>query len=141
MVRSQISAYRNVNSYSGVTDANPHQLVKMLIDGAIGKLSTAKGMMSRGEMSTKGEVISQAVSIITGLQSSLDFDQGGDIAINLDSLYDYMVRRLTKANIDNDIEIVDEVLDLLKQISAAWEGIPQDLRATAKSPVAAVEQG
>lgn len=138
MMKSQISAYNQVNHYSGVTDASPHQLVKMLLDGATNKLSTARGMMERGEMATKGQVIGQAISIITGLQSSLDLDAGGDIALNLDSLYDYMVRRLTTANLNNDAEPVDEVLALLKQIGSAWEGIPQEMRVANRVTAQAV---
>ena len=138
MMKSQISAYNQVNHYSGVTDASPHQLVKMLLDGATNKLSTARGMMERGEMATKGQVIGQTISIITGLQSSLDLDAGGDIALNLDSLYDYMVRRLTTANLNNDAEPVDEVLALLKQIGSAWEGIPQEMRVANRVTAQAV---
>ncbi len=139
-INNNISEYKQINNYTGVTDANPHQLVKMLLEGASAKLSIAKGMMSRGEMTRKGEVISQAMAIISGLQASLDMSAGGDIAQNLDSLYDYMVRRLMQANIDNDVEIVSEVLILLKEIETAWDGIPTDLRVGNSEPMVATAE-
>jgi flagellar protein FliS len=66
------------------------------------------------------------MNIIQGLRSSLDKDKGGDIAENLDSLYEYMGRRLLEANVNNDIAILDEVYGLLAEIKQGWDGIPPE---------------
>lgn len=66
----------------------------MLMAGALDKIATAKGHMLHENMSEKGRHISWAISIISGLQSSLDMESGGEVSANLDNLYDYMVRRL-----------------------------------------------
>jgi len=134
--RNNINQYRQVNNYTGVTDADPHQLIQMLLDAAVGKLAIAKGILERGERAQKGEIIGQAISIINGLQSSLDMDAGGEIATNLNDLYDYMNRRLLLANMHNDVEIVDEVISLLREIKSAWESIPFDARTASSSAVA-----
>ncbi|HHJ35456.1 MAG TPA: flagellar export chaperone FliS [Gammaproteobacteria bacterium] len=131
--RSNVNQYNNVNSYTGVTDANPHQLVQMLIDGALGKLSVLKGLIERKETAKKGQVVGQAISIIGGLRSSLDMEKGGDLAANLDDVYEYIERRLVQANLKNDVAIVDEVVALLREIKTAWESIPVETR-TKPSP-------
>ena len=125
---SSVNHYSQVDSYTGVTEAGPHQLVQMLLEGALGKIASAKGMMARGEISNKGEVIGQAISIVGGLRSSLDMSAGGELAANLDNIYEYIERRLVKANLDNDVSIMDEVANLLREIKAAWESIPQESR-------------
>ncbi len=125
---NSVNHYSQVDSYTGVTESGPHQLVQMLLDGALGKIATAKGMMARGEIATKGEVVGQAISIIGGLRSSLDLSAGGELAANLDDIYEYIERRLVKANLDNDVSIMDEVANLLREIKTAWESIPQELR-------------
>lgn len=126
--KNNVGQYSSVNSYTGVTDASPHQLVQMLLNGALGKLSVVKGLMDRGEVAKKGVVIGQAISIIGGLRSSLDLSKGGEIAVNLDNLYEYMERQLLQANLKNDLTIVDEVTSLLHEIKAAWASIPDELR-------------
>ena len=124
-----VSHYQQVDCYTGVTEADPHQLVRMLLDGALGKIAVAKGMMSRREIAKKGEVIGQAISIVGGLRSSLDMSAGGDIAANLDNLYEYMERRLLESNVNNDTGILDEVASLLREIKSGWESIPQEARS------------
>jgi flagellar protein FliS len=126
--KGNVNHYSTIDSYTGVTDANPHQLVQMLLDGALGKIAVVKGLMTRGDTVKKGEVIGQAISIIGGLRSSLDMSAGGELAANLDNLYEYMERRLVTANLKNDVIILDEVTTLLREIKTAWESIPLESR-------------
>ena len=91
--------YSNVSAHSGVEAASPHRLVAMLMDGALGKIAAARGYMERGEIATKGEMLSLAISIIEGLRGSLDTKAGGELANNLEALYEYMANRLLEANL------------------------------------------
>jgi flagellar protein FliS len=118
--------YQKVDTQSAIMEASPHQLVAMLISGAITRLSTAKGCIQRKDIAGKGEQIGSSMDIITGLQSSLDMEAGGDISVKLDSLYDYMIRRLMQASIDNDMGLVDEVIGLLREIKGGWDNIPAE---------------
>lgn len=120
--------YQAVGVASGVMDATPHRLVQMLLDGAVEKVATAKGAMERHDIPEKGRYISWAISIIGGLRASLDLKVGGEIAANLDSLYDYMERRLIAANIGNDVQILVEVGSLLGEIRGAWEAMPDEVK-------------
>lgn len=135
---NNVNQYSSVNSYTGVTDASPHQLVQMLLDGALGKLSVVKGLIDRGEIAKKGTVIGQAISIVGGLRSSLDLSKGGEIAANLDNLYEYIERQLIQANLKNDVTIVDEVASLLLEIKTAWESIPVESRTKPSAGLSAV---
>lgn len=121
-----ISEYARVNRQSLVNEASPHQLIAMLISGAIERLTFAKGCMDRNETATKAEMIGKAMDILNGLQTSLDMENGGEISANLDQLYDYMLRRLLMANAQNDVSAVDEVITLLLQIKTGWDQIPEE---------------
>lgn len=132
---NNISHYNQVDRVSGVSDADPHRLVQMLLEGALGKIAIVKGLMERKEIAKKGEVIGQAVSIVAGLRSSLDLSAGGELAENLDNIYEYSERRLLEANLKNDITILDEVAKLLHEIKAGWEAIPVELRSKAPSGI------
>ncbi len=126
--KNSINQYSNVDSYTGVTDADPHQLVQMLLEGALRKISTVKGLIVHKDITKKGEVIGQAISIIGGLRSSLNLSAGGELAANLDDVYEYMERRLLEANLKNDVAILDEVSKLLHEIKTGWESIPVESR-------------
>jgi len=133
MVKSRANSallqYQSVSVASGVEDATPHRLVQMLLEGALDKIAAAKGHMLRDEIGEKGRFVSWAISIISGLQSSLDMEGGGEISRNLDSLYDYMVRRLGETAVTNDPAVLDEVTSLLLEIKSAWDVIPEQLEA------------
>ncbi|MGR8931159.1 MAG: flagellar export chaperone FliS [Gammaproteobacteria bacterium] len=105
-----------------VEDANPHRLIQMLFEGGLQRIAVAKGAIQRNEIALKGESISKAIAIVGGLRSSLDLTQG-EIANNLDRLYEYMERRLVDANLHNDESILDEVSGLLKDVKSAWDAI------------------
>ncbi len=123
-LHSAVHEYSQVGVSSGIEQASPHRLIQMLMDGAIEKVAMAKGFMERNEISQKGGHISWAISIIEGLRSSLDKSAGGDIADNLDDLYDYMIRRLIRSNAENNPDLLDEVVSLLKSVKDAWDEIP-----------------
>lgn len=121
-----VGQYQTVGTQTGVTEASPHRLIQMLLDGALDKIARAKGAMQRRQIEEKGSYISSAGSIVLGLRSSLDMDAGGELAVNLDSLYDYMFRRLMDAHMNNEVTALDEVASLLREIKQGWDAIPQE---------------
>lgn len=120
--------YQQVGVHSGIMDASPHRLVQMLMEGVLEKLALAKGNINRQEFEEKGENINKAMNIIGGLRASLDMEAGGEIAQNLDDLYDYMIRRLMLANSRKDNAILDELYNLMADIKISWETIPEALK-------------
>ncbi len=122
-LRHALNEYKQTNVAAGVAYADPHTLIKMLFDGLQEKLSVAKGAMERGDYALKGEAIGTAMDIISYLQACLDKEKGGEIAINLEALYDYMLGCLLRASIDNSGTLVDEVSALIREIESAWDAI------------------
>ncbi|MBT4838523.1 MAG: flagellar export chaperone FliS [Methylococcales bacterium] len=128
-VRAAMKSYGEAAVQSDVNCASPHRLIQMLMEGALEKISKARGFMQRGEITEKGNHISWALSIINGLRMSLDKEAGGEIAQNLDDLYDYMARCLLEANVKNSEEKLDEVSKLLIDIKGAWDVIPDGVKS------------
>jgi flagellar protein FliS len=124
-----VNAYANVGLETGIASASPHALIVMLYDGALVALLSAKTNIAAGNIAAKGSAISKAISIIdNGLRASLDKNAGGEIAANLDALYDYMSRRLLHANLKNDVTIIDEVHRLLSDLRGAWVEIGEKVQ-------------
>ncbi|HJW54196.1 MAG TPA: flagellar export chaperone FliS [Burkholderiaceae bacterium] len=121
---SGAGAYAKVGVETGVAAASPHKLVVMLFEGAMVAIASAIQHMQAGDIAAKGKAISKAISIIdSGLRASLDKKVGGEVALNLDALYEYMSSRLLTANLKNQPKILEEVYQLLKGLKDAWEAI------------------
>ncbi|WP_114193443.1 flagellar export chaperone FliS [Edaphovirga cremea] len=122
--RSGVQAYAQIGLESAVMGASPHQLIVMLFDGAQSALLRAKILMEQGDIAGKGNALSKAINIIdSGLRAGLNMEQGGELAGNLETLYEYMSRRLLHANLHNDLEAITEVEVLLNNIADAWRQI------------------
>jgi len=120
---SAVQNYSSVKVHSSVETASPHRLIQMLFEGALERIAQAKGAMVQNQIARKGELIGKAVAIVGGLQGSLNDKEGGNLAANLDELYDYIIRRLTQANFENKAEYLDECGRLLGEIKSAWDTI------------------
>lgn len=130
MYNSGANQYRQVGATSEVAGADPHRLIQMLMEGALTRMSQAKGMIETKNHEGKAKLLGRVMDIIATLQSSLEHEQGGDISANLDRLYDYMNRRLLEASSTNDITMIDEVMSLLLEIKSGWDGIRDEYLAS-----------
>ncbi|GMQ53111.1 flagellar export chaperone FliS [Halopseudomonas aestusnigri] len=117
--------YQTVNVNAQVSEADPHRLIQMLMEGGLQRIAQARGAMQHGNVALKGERIGKALGIIGGLRDALNAEKGGELALNLDRLYAFMQDRLTQANLKNDVSMLDEVADLLREVKAGWDGIRQ----------------
>ena len=130
-------SYAQVGMETGVAAADPHQLIVMLFDGALLAIAKAGSAMQQKQVAEKGQAISQAIDIIAnGLQASLNFSAGDELANRLAALYDYMCTRLVHANLNNDAAALSEVGRLLGEIKSAWEEIADDPAAVSASGAA-----
>lgn len=120
---SAVQNYSSVKVHSSVETASPHRLIQMLFEGALERIAQAKGAMAQNQIARKGELIGKAVAIVGGLQGSLNDKEGGHLAANLDELYDYIIRRLSQANYENNAAYLDECGHLLGEIKTAWDTI------------------
>ena len=139
--RNAAHTYANVGLETGVIAASPHQLIVMLYDGAELAVRMAIKHMNEGDLAKKSAAITKASTIILdGLRAALDFRQGGDLAQQLDALYDYMNKRLMLAHLNNQSAPLEEVLGLLRELRGAWQQIGltrQDALHPTLHPIAA----
>lgn len=126
--RSAAASYRSLDVQTKVDGADPHQLVEMLYDGAIVQVAKARHALGRQDVAAKGEATTRAIRIIDeGLKAALDA-RAGDVARNLDALYDYMTRTLVNANMKNSDALYGEVEKLLGDLRGAWRDIGPKVR-------------
>ncbi len=122
--RPGAAAYRQLSVTSDALAASPHQLVLMLFDGALDAIGTAQAQIERQDTEGKGRSITRAIDIIGGgLSASLDRQRGGEIAHNLASLYDHLIRELVTANIHHDHHLLEQCAVLLQDLRNSWAAI------------------
>ena len=118
------SAYQRINVETSMHTIDQHQLVSLLYEGVLSSIAAARGALARGDVLTKCNSVSKAVRIIEeGLMTALDREAGGELAQNLEALYDYSLRRLILANAHNDDAMLAEVAHLFEPIAQGWNQI------------------
>lgn len=143
--RSGANAYAKVGLETGVIAASPHKLIVMLFEGAITAINNGMTHMKAGQFEEKGRAITKAILIVDeGMRASLDKKAGGEIAVNLDALYGYIIQCLLRANLRNDQAQLEEAHKLLSDLKSAWDDIgdkvgPGAQTAAAPRPMAAFD--
>jgi flagellar protein FliS len=125
---AKVAAYQSNAVHGGVAAADPHGLILMLMNSAVERLTTARGCIERRETVQKAKLLHSCVRILGELRGTLNVAEGGAIAENLSDLYDYMSRRLLRANVENNVACINEVLSLLGEIRSAWAAIGPQVR-------------
>ncbi|MCL1073944.1 flagellar export chaperone FliS [Shewanella dokdonensis] len=125
-MRGSLQSYRKVSLESEIAVASPHRIVQLMFNGALERLAQSRFAIEQHNLAAKGVYINKAIGIITGLKNSLNMEAGGEIAANLDRLYDFAIRRITEANVNNDPVALDDVTAIIREIKEAWDAIPAD---------------
>jgi len=121
---------RAMNSYQQVTyelsvgSSSQLDLIKLLFNALIDSVVDAESHLMNRNLEAKGVAVSKAQNILLGLRNTLDFNKGGEVAYNLDDLYDYCLRRLAHGHVRNDQEAFREVRELMHSIKEAWHLAP-----------------
>lgn len=121
--------YQKIGAQAQTSEASPHRLVQMLMEGGLARIAQAKGAMERKDIPGKGTLISKAIGIIGGLREGLDMANRAETLGDQDNLYVYMMARLAEANLKNDPAILDEVSGLLLTVKEGWDAIAVDAAA------------
>jgi flagellar protein FliS len=114
-------AYRE----SAVLSAQPEQLIVMLYDGARRFLGQAAIAMGEGQVELAHRKLRRTEDILLHLREVLDMEQGGEIAIRLQSIYMFCQSYLLKARMDRDPAKIDRVSAMLGELRDAWATIEQ----------------
>jgi flagellar protein FliS len=131
MALKGINAYKKGNLKQDISQADPHKLTLMLMQGSLDRLAYTKGCIERKDYAGKAEHISRATAIIMNLRDTLDMATPNEVSGNLFDLYEYMIQRLIDANVQNNLKIVDEVISLILPIKTAWSQIPESAKQEA----------
>ncbi|WP_151670523.1 flagellar export chaperone FliS [Nitrincola schmidtii] len=125
-------AYQQINISSEIEHASPHRLISMLFEGALKQTATAKGALSRNDIEARGLAISRAIAIVGELQACLRDLETNPVSANLFALYEYVLRCLIEANLQGNVNKLDEVLNILVEIKSGWDAIPEEQRTAIK---------
>lgn len=128
MITSALDVYKSVNVESGIDSASPHQMILMMLDGALERIAVAKGAIERGDFREKGTAVSKGIALVDGLRASLNYEQGGEIAANLRALYDYIELKLVEANAESSVAKLEEAQTLLQELKSGWDEIPGEYK-------------
>ncbi len=104
-------------------DMTAHQVISLLLDGALERVAQAKGLIAEGNVEDKQIVVAKIRAIIGGLRSSLNLNDGGEIANNLDALYEYMINRIDGTSTVEEYGLMVELDKLLCEVKAGWDAI------------------
>jgi len=117
-----MNAYSNHYRNNQVMTASPEQILIMLYDGAIRFVRQAKLEIENGRQADKATAISKAVAIITEFSNTLDYEVGGEIALDLSQLYDFMIRELSAVNACSDTKRLEPVEKILLDLREGFVG-------------------
>jgi flagellar protein FliS len=139
-MQKQAQQYQNHFLETEVTEATPYKLVAMLYEGGLKHLRLMRLFIERKNPAAKTEQVNKVTSILFGLKIGLDLDAGGDVAANMNGLYDYIIRQVMNASLQNDVAILDEAIALFKDLQDAWAMMPDALQQMSAEQIRA-QQG
>jgi flagellar protein FliS len=117
-----VRSYADVGIETQVMSASAERLITLLYTAARAAIGQARIHIEQGNVQGRGAAISKAVRLIDeGLKQALDLEAGGEIAGNLNSLYDYMLRTLVTANLKGDAALLQTADTLLAELQEAWQ--------------------
>ena len=115
--------YQNVDLTSRIEAATPHRLVAILLDELLKSLDAMAAACRVSDFVQRGQRQSRALSILHGLEGSLDFEKGGEIAASLAAIYARARHLVFAAGRDNDADAVVGAREMIGEIASAWDAI------------------
>jgi flagellar protein FliS len=122
------TAYHSTAAHGRVAAADPHGLVLLLMNGALERMAKARGCIVNNATVEKAQLIHRTVAIMDELRNSLNLEAGGEMARNLDNLYDFICRQLLKATLENNVKPLDDAARILLGLRDTWQQIPAQHR-------------
>ncbi len=121
--RAGTARYQSVDISSRIEGATPHQLVQIMYEELLKALDAMAFATSRGDYIKRGEHQSKVLAVLTGLETSLDFDKGGQIAVDLVAIYREARRLVIAGGREGDARLVMQTREMIQEIATAWDAI------------------
>ncbi len=116
----------NMYQQNSVSVESPAKLIEMLYEGILRFLGQARRHMENEDIEKKIYYINRTTDIFTELLNVLDYDRGGEVATYLTGLYTHQIKLLTQANMENNVEKIDIVMNVARGLLEAWREIHQE---------------
>jgi len=123
--RAGTARYQSVGIASRIEGATPHQLVQIMYEELLKALDAMAFATARGDYVQRGQHQSKVLAVLTGLETSLDFDKGGQIAVDLVAIYRETRRLVVAGGRDGNAQLVTQAREMIQEISSAWDAIGQ----------------
>jgi len=127
--------YANTYVETAASEATPHKLIEMLYEGVLKHLNLSKFFMEQKNFEKKSEHMNRSLEILNSLRQGVDLEKGKEVGGNLFDLYDYCYRRAFEGSSKNSVEMVDEVILLMKELDDAWKQMPDDIKRISKEQI------
>lgn len=114
---------KNMYQQNQILTASPKKLVSLLFEGSIKNLSLTKIFIEKKDYENANKTIQKHQDIIMELQRTLDFEQGGEVAEDLNTMYTYLLDQALLANVHKDVTIIDNSLKIVKELLDSWNQI------------------
>lgn len=118
--------YQQVGAQGKVEDASPHRLIQMMFESAIEAMNVTKGALAEKNVLLKVAKVNKAFDIVESLRGCLNMEEGGEMAKNLDSLYEHTLYQIMQVNATNNPDLCDHVVKILSELLDAWNQIPAE---------------
>ncbi len=128
MRKKLLDQYKNTGIESAVLSATPHKRIALLYENAIRHVRLAKVSVEKGNIEQKSLHTGKAMDIVSGLRAVLDHEKGGELAAQLDALYEFVLRYLLEASRDNAADKYDVVIEVLETLQDGWNNMPERYR-------------
>ena len=127
--KKALSSYATVAKTKNDTE-NPQELVHLLFVGLTDRIAMVRKALADNDREKRAVAVTKSQKILFGLSQTLDFEQGGELARNLHSLYQYCIERLGVGHAKEDDLVFEEVFDLMVMIRDAWASVPSNTKAS-----------
>ena len=114
---------KNMYQQNQILTASPKKLVSLLFEGSIKNLSLAKIYLDKKDYEQVNRVLQKHQDIILELQGTLNFEQGGEVARNLDMMYTYLYEQAMLANVQKNVTIIDDSVKIVKELLETWNAM------------------
>ena len=121
--RAGTARYQSVDISSRIEGATPYRLVQIMYEELLKALDAMAFATARGDYVQRGQHQAKVLAVLTGLETSLDFDKGGQIAIDLVAIYREARRLVVAGGRESDAGLVTRARDMIQEIASAWDAI------------------